>query len=80
MLHTKFRGNRPASFGEEDFERFLAHLSQRQKSERPSVVICRRPQFQTSSSQKPHAQSKPNFMWSLLGYGERKFVRGIWVT
>ena len=23
MLHTKFRGNRPACSGEEDFERFL---------------------------------------------------------
>ena len=65
----------------------LAHLSRRLISEligypcsgvrRPSVV---RPQFHTSSSPKPLARSKPNFMWSLLGYGERKFVRGIWVT
>ena len=39
----------------------------------------RRSQFQTSSP-KPLAQSKPNFMWSLLGKGERKFVRGIRVT
>ena len=38
---------------------------------RPSVV---RSQFQTSSPLKPLGQSKPNFMWSLLGKGERKFV------
>ena len=30
--------------------------------------------FQTSSPLKPLGQSKPNFMWSLLGKGERKFV------
>ena len=30
--------------------------------------------FQTSSSLKPHGQSMPNFMWSLLGYWERKFI------
>ena len=49
---------------------------------RPSVVrpSVRRSQFQTSSSPKPLGQSKPNFMWSLLWKGERKFVRGIWVT
>ena len=29
MLHTKFRENRPAGSGEEDFEGFLAHLSRR---------------------------------------------------
>ena len=38
---------------------------------RPSSV---RPQFQTSSPLKPLGQSKPNFMWSLLGKGERKFI------
>ena len=26
MLHTKFRGNRPASSGEEDFIRFLPYM------------------------------------------------------
>ena len=30
--------------------------------------------FQRSSFLKPLGQSKPNFMWSLLGKGERKFV------
>ena len=30
---------------------------------------------QRSSSPKPLGQSKPNFMWSLHGSGERKFVR-----
>ena len=39
---------------------------------RTSSVV--RPQFQTSSPLKPIGQSKPNFMWSLLGKGEGKFV------
>ena len=34
----------------------------------------RRQQFQTSSPLKPLGQSKPNFMWSLLRKGERKFI------
>ena len=38
---------------------------------RPSSV---RPHFQTSSTLKRLGQSKPNFMWSLIGKGERKFV------
>ena len=48
----------------------------------PSVVRCRPcvHHFQRSSSPKPLGQSKPNFMWSLHGSGERKFVWGIWVT
>ena len=29
MLHAKFRGNRPAGSGEDDFKGFLAHLSRR---------------------------------------------------
>ena len=72
----------PAS--DEMFMNFLAHLSQRLIGEligypwsgvrrRPaSFVIC--PQFQTSSPLKLLGQSKPNFMWSLLGKGERKFI------
>ena len=36
--------------------------------------------FQRSSSPKQLGQSKPNFMWSLHGSGERKFVRGVWIT
>ena len=64
---------------------FLAHLNQRLIGEligyswpgvRPSSVH----NAQRSSSPKPPARSKPNFMWSLLRLGERKFVRGIWVT
>ena len=39
-------------------------------SRRPSVVH----HFQRSSPPKPLGQSKPNFMWSLLGKGERKFI------
>ena len=30
--------------------------------------------FQKSSSLKPLGQSLPNFVWSLLGKGERKFI------
>ena len=39
-----------------------------------------RSNFQRSSSPKPLGQLKQNFMWSLHGSGEQKFVRGIWVT
>ena len=70
-------------------EYLLAHLSRRLTGEligypwirrpsvirpsvRPSSVV--RPQFQTSSPLKPLGQSKPNFMWSLTGKGERKFI------
>ena len=61
---------------------FLAHLSRRLTGEligypwirRPSVV---RSHFQTSSPLKPLCQSKPNFMWTLLGKGERnKCING----
>ena len=48
---------------------------------RPSVVV--RPSvvhhFQRSS-RKPLGLSKPNFIWSLSGMEERKFVREVWVT
>ena len=56
MLHTKFRGNRPAGSGGEDFEGFLAHLSRRLIGEligypwsgvRPSV---RRPSVRSQCS------------------------------
>ena len=44
----------------------------------PWSVVRRRPSsvhiFQTFSPQKPLGRSKPNFMWSLLGEGERKFI------
>ena len=40
----------------------------------PSVVRPSVHHFQRSSSLKPLGQSKPNFMWSLLGKGERKFI------
>ena len=50
-------------------------LSRRPSSSvRPSV---RRPSvhhFQRSSPLKLLDQSKPNFIWSLLGKGERKFI------
>ena len=64
---------------------FLAHLSRRLTGElivypcsvrRPSVrpSSVRRSQFQRSSPLKPLGQSKPNFMWSILRKGERKFI------
>ena len=36
--------------------------------------------FQTFSPLKPLGRLKPNFMWSLLGMGERKFVQTVQVT
>ena len=43
----------------------------------PCSGICRRPSsvhnVQTSFL-KPLGQSKPNFMWSLLGKGEQKYI------
>ena len=41
-------------------------------------VVCQH--FQTSSPQKPLGRLKPNFMWSHLGTGERKFVQTVLVT
>ena len=41
-------------------------------------VVCQH--FQTSSPLKPLGRLKPNFIWSLLGTGERKFVQMIQVT
>ena len=43
-----------------------------------SVYVCQH--FQTSSPQKPQGRLKPNFMWSLLGTEERKFVQTVLVT
>ena len=64
--------------------RFLAHLSLQAHWWVSSIAMVRRPSvvhhFQRSSSPKPLGLSKPNFIWSLSGMGERKFVRGIWVT
>ena len=39
-----------------------------------SLQTFSRPQFQRSSPLKPRGQSKPNFMWSILRKGERKFI------
>ena len=60
--------------------RFLAHLSQRLLGELivypcPGVVVVVVVHhFQRSSPPKPLGQSKPIFMWSLLGKVEPKFV------
>ena len=40
----------------------------------PVYISEGRTLVQTSSALKPHVQSNPNFMWSLLGKGEQKFV------
>ena len=57
---------------------FLDHQSRRLTGELIGYPWIRRPSvrshFQTSSPLKPLGQSKPNFTWSLLGKGERKFV------
>ena len=46
-----------------------------------SVVRCPSVHhIQRSFSPKPLGQSKPNFIWSLHGSGERKFIHGVWVT
>ena len=42
------------------------------------VYVCQH--FQTSSPQKPLGKSKSNFIWSLHGIGERKFVLLVQVT
>ena len=49
-------------------------LSRRPSVVRPSSVRPSVHHFQRSSPLKPLGQSKPNFMWSLLGKGEPKFV------
>ena len=87
MLHTKFHGNRPVGSREEYICKVFsspepkAHQSAyRIPMDPASVGVRRRPSsvvrshFQTSSPLKPLGQSKPNFMWSLIGKGERKFV------
>ena len=58
---------------------FLAHLSRRLTRwaysiamvRRPSVVVRRRPHFQTCISLKPAGQPRSNFMCSITGVGER---------
>ena len=55
----------------------LAHLSRRLIGElrythAPASVVVHH--FQMSFPLKPLCQSKPNFMWSLLGKRERKFI------
>ena len=47
---------------------------------RPTVVRPFSVHHFQRSSPKPLGQSKPNFIWSLSGTRERKFVRGVWVT
>ena len=59
-----------------------AHWSSYRISRPPSCVIC--PSvvhtLYTSCPQKPQGQSKSNFIWSLHGMGERKFVETVHVT
>ena len=42
------------------------------------MYVCQH--FQTFSPLKPLGRLKPNFIWSLLGMGERKFVQTVQVT
>ena len=75
-----------SSFTTTELTKLLAHLSRRLTGElivypcsgvRPSSVrrpSVRRSQFQKSSPLKPLGQSRPNFMWSILRKGERKFI------
>ena len=80
-LFTYLEVEESNKFTQSLISQFLAHLSQRLTGElivypcsgvRPSSV--RRPQFQRSSPLKLLGQSKPNFMWSILRKGERKFI------
>ena len=65
---------------------FLAHLSRRltrwayrmglepasvRPSVRPCVRPCVRPHFQTWISPRPAGRLQPNFIWSIVGVGER---------
>ena len=40
-----------------------------------ALASISRPQFQRSSPLKSLGQSKPNFMWSILGKGEQKYKK-----
>ena len=54
---------------------FLSGTNVRTSTHAPaSVVVVVVHHFQTYSPPKPLDQSKPNFMWSLLGKGEQKFI------
>ena len=67
----------PEPLGSQD--ELIVYPSSRRPSVRPSVGVVVH-NAQRSSSPKPLGRSRPNFMWSLLGLGERYFVGGIWVT
>ena len=61
-----------------DFIEFLAHLSRRLTRwayrmglEPASVRACVRPHFQTWISPRPAGRLQPNFIWSIIGVGER---------
>ena len=75
MLHAKFHGNQSTGSGEDILRDFSSPEPLGSKGDysipiRPASVH----HFQRSSPLKPLGQSKPNFMWSLLGKGERKFI------
>ena len=49
-------------------------------TEKSSRCMCVCQHFQTSSPLKPLGWLNPNFIWSLLGTGEQKFVQTVLVT
>ena len=79
MLHTKFRENRPAGSGEEDFGMFLAHMSRRligelivyRSSRRPCVRpwVCASVRLFTLSNMNISATSWPIGMKFYLNSG-----------
>ena len=60
---------------------FLAHPSvhRHPPSVRPSIRLSSTA-FKDFLLQNRWANQRPNFIWSLSGLGERKFVCGVWVT
>ena len=58
---------------------FLAHLSLLACWWAYSIAMVRRPSVvhHIQRSPKPLGLSKPNFIWSLSGIGERKFILGV---
>ena len=77
MLHTKFRGNRPAGSGEEDFKRFftiyghgghLGHVTSIMSSDFHFLVL---ESFHTKFSSVVSEKSGLNFcMYTTLGQGQ----------
>ena len=74
MLQTKFRGNRPAGSGEEDFEGFLTMYGR--SGHLGDVTHMPRTKYRSSYPRRLHI--KFGFDWQ-SGFGE-KDVRALWTT